>query len=1405
MVVSPDTTSPEPGEEESFNHTGLISSTPLKSSRIRRDLARPSLLPLIEDQFDESDISIGNKSTATPRRLSPAPSQILPPPTETSSPLKRLRSPSRSNSPLVPMPKPRLVISKLVLINFKSYAGRQEIGPFNSVSLFVFVISIYHHTNQSFSAIVGPNGSGKSNVIDSLLFVFGFRASKMRHSKISALIHNSNNAMKANSCTVEVHFRDVIDTADGESEPVPGSELVIARTCTASNNSKYTINGQLSSHTEVTQLLRLRGIDIDHKRFLILQGEIESIAQMKAKADKDNDDGLLEYLEDIIGTAKYKQALEDTQKEIETLNEDCAEKNNRLTLVQKELDGLVDQKNEVLKMLKIENSMTRKQSALYQLISHEASAHIAKSTHAVQQKQLELDEEAKKTGDNQDEIQELTKRHDQILSDIRDKKARADQLSKSLSKKELEKVRIEEKIKHLDTKAKKITKSLEASNKTKGQIETWIDTHTRDSTELEENQVELEAELESELKEMEVIQESLKSKTQQYTDEIEELQRELSPWKDKLAAKDSEISVAKSELELLKEQESAAERAVKEAQKYGQDVMEQGQQKEQELATVQAELENIVGQIERGTAKCQKSETEVNDLKAELNEVREKVDAVKDRLMQTKSQNRVLAGLSRLSKSGRLKGFRGRLGDLGYIDPKYDVAVSTACAALDNMVVDTVESGQECIEYLRKNNLGRARFILLNQQSQRDFSPIQTPENVPRLFDLINPIDERYRQAFYNVVNDTLVARDIDHARKIAYGGRRRWRVVTLDGALVESSGAMSGGGQVFRGKMCLGKDMMAAANDETSDADLDQMNRELATVEEKYNEAQKLHDHMVDALNSLKEKKPHLESRIPRLELEISTLEKTMKEARRRFKETQQEAKLKKPDTKTIDSKESMLVKLQTERDKLETEVKKLSSKIDELQEQIIQVGGLQLRMQKSKVDGLKDRIANISDRLVRGISEKAKQENLLKRETKNVENYGKELEQIKEQNDQLEEELSSMKGGFSELETQVTTINNELEDEQEVLESLKTSLAEKQEEVDSMRSREIELKNSIEELNKAIAEQERRQTKYRELLDDLKLHDLSEFESIDSEIVSQNRPENNDNGPEEDTSDREMSMEVDEEDSQLADKENDGQQATSSMKKAAASTGEGASQAVAATTYELHQFSDSELQSLNAAELKQQISQLEEQTKDARIDMSILRDYKRRMEEFNARKSVVSDAVNARDRVKQTYNDLASQRLSEFMTGFNTISAKLKEMYQMITMGGNAELELVDTLDPFSEGILFSVMPPKKSWRNISNLSGGEKTLSSLALVFALHTYKPTPLYVMDEIDAALDFRNVSIVASYIKDRTKNGQFIVISLRNNMFELARQLVGIYKVNNMTRSIPLINDDIVHEKPQHI
>jgi structural maintenance of chromosome 4 len=220
---------------------------------------------------------------------------------------------------------------------------------------------------------------------------------------------------------------------------------------------------------------------------------------------------------------------------------------------------------------------------------------------------------------------------------------------------------------------------------------------------------------------------------------------------------------------------------------------------------------------------------------------------------------------------------------------------------------------------------------------------------------------------------------------------------------------------------------------------------------------------------------------------------------------------------------------------------------------------------------------------------------------------------------------------------------------------------------------------------------------------------------------------------------------------------------------------------------------FSREELSEIRSiSQLESSIKSLEAEVAEMRPNLKVIQEYREKERIFKLQKEEFDEIERRRDENRVNYENLRKMRHEEFMSGFRQISLRLKELYQLITMGGNAELELVDSLDPFTEGILFSVMPPKKSWKNISNLSGGEKTLSSLALVFALHTFKPTPIYVMDEIDAALDFRNVSIVANYLKERTKDAQFIVISLRNNMFELADRLVGIYKTNQRTKSVTI-------------
>lgn len=222
---------------------------------------------------------------------------------------------------------------------------------------------------------------------------------------------------------------------------------------------------------------------------------------------------------------------------------------------------------------------------------------------------------------------------------------------------------------------------------------------------------------------------------------------------------------------------------------------------------------------------------------------------------------------------------------------------------------------------------------------------------------------------------------------------------------------------------------------------------------------------------------------------------------------------------------------------------------------------------------------------------------------------------------------------------------------------------------------------------------------------------------------------------------------------------------------------------------------YQDEELSTHKTKDLEYKISCLDEQIQGTTTpNIGAIEEYYTRREVYLERVRVLEDITKKRNEMRHLYDEVRKRRHNEFKEGFNIITRKLREMYQMITQGGDAELELVDSMDPFTEGVSFSVRPPKKTWKNITNLSGGEKTLSSLALVFALHYYKPSPLYFMDEIDAALDFKNVSIVANYIRERTRNAQFIIISLRTNMFELSHCLTGIYKVHDCTQSLSMSN-----------
>lgn len=227
---------------------------------------------------------------------------------------------------------------------------------------------------------------------------------------------------------------------------------------------------------------------------------------------------------------------------------------------------------------------------------------------------------------------------------------------------------------------------------------------------------------------------------------------------------------------------------------------------------------------------------------------------------------------------------QGRLGSLGTIAAQYDVAITTACPSLNHMVVDTVDEGQKCLEYLRSQNIGRATFLVLEKISypQAQLARAQTPENAPRLFDLITPKDPKFAQVFYKAVGDTLVAKDMDQANRIAFQGEKRNKVVTLAGQVIETSGAMSGGG----GAPAKGGMSAKLAKDAVSP-------RQLQDLEQARDEAQsKLEEVLRDVrsaeaeLEELNRAGPEIDLRYEKLGLDIQQGKVRMEQAEKRLKD---------------------------------------------------------------------------------------------------------------------------------------------------------------------------------------------------------------------------------------------------------------------------------------------------------------------------------------------------------------------------------------------------------------------------------------------------------------------------------------------------------------------------------------
>ncbi|XP_004406119.1 PREDICTED: structural maintenance of chromosomes protein 4 isoform 4 [Odobenus rosmarus divergens] len=1137
---------------------------------------------------------------------------------------------------------PRLMITHIVNQNFKSYAGEKILGPFH----------------KRFSCIIGPNGSGKSNVIDSMLFVFGYRAQKIRSKKLSVLIHNSDEHKDIQSCTVEVHFQKIIDKEGDDYEVIPNSNFYVSRTAYRDNTSVYHISGKKTTFKDVGNLLRSHGIDLDHNRFLILQGEVEQIAMMKPKGQTEHDEGMLEYLEDIIGCGRLNEPIKVLCRRVEILNEHRGEKLNRVKLVEKEKDALEGEKNIAIEFLTLENEIFRKKNHVCQYYIYDLQKRIAEmetqkekiheDTKEINEKSSILSNEMKAKNKA---VKDVEKKLNKITKFIEENKAKFTQL-------DLEDVQVREKLKHASSKAKKLEKQLQKDKEKVEEFKSIPAKSEKIITETTTRNSALEKEKEKEEEKLKEVMDSLKQETQGLQKEKESREKELMGFSKLVNEARSKMDVAQSELDIYLSRHNTAVSQLSKAKEALITASETLKERKAAIREIEAKLPQSELELKEKEKELQKLTQEEIKLKSLVRDLFQKVEEAKSSLAMNRSRGKVLDAIIQEKKSGRIPGIYGRLGDLGAIDEKYDVAISSCCHALDYIVVDSIDTAQDCVNFLKRQNIGVATFIGLDKMTvwANKMTKIQTPENTPRLFDLIKVKDEKIRQAFYFALRDTLVADNLDQATRVAYQKDRRWRVVTLQGQIIEQSGTMTGGGsKVMKGRM--GSSVV-----EISEQEVNRMESQLERDSQKSVQIQEQKVQLEEAVVKLRHNEREMKNTLEKFTASIQRLSEQEEYLNVQVKELEANVLATAPDKKKQKLLEENVSVFKTEYDSVAERAGKVEAEVKRLHNIIVEINNHKLKAQQDKLDKI---------------------------------------------NKQLDECASAI----TKAQVAIKTADRNLKKAQ-----------------DSVFRTEKEIKDTEKEVDDLTAELKSLEDKAAEVV---KNTNAAEISKISLHPI---------------------------EDSPLE---------------------------------EIAVLSPEDLEAIkNPDSITNQIALLEAQCHEMKPNLGAIAEYKKKEELYLQRVAELDKITCERDQFRQAYEDLRKQRLNEFMAGFYIITNKLKENYQMLTLGGDAELELVDSLDPFSEGIMFSVRPPKKSWKKIFNLSGGEKTLSSLALVFALHHYKPTPLYFMDEIDAALDFKNVSIVAFYIYEQTKNAQFIIISLRNNMFEISDRLIGIYKTYNITKSV---------------
>ena len=1164
--------------------------------------------------------------------------------------------------------------------------------------------------------------------MDAISFVLGVRSVHLRASELKDLIY-SENALNDNH---EISYHEDVPTRASVMaviEDTKHTEHRFQRIVNANASTEYRYNGRITTYASYNAKLEQLNILVKTRNFLVFQGDVESVAEQCSK-------DLSDLMDQISGSRTLKNEYDEARISYEEAAEQLTALVSKRKLLQNELRQVRQHKEAFDRFGALKNEVHNHtiQKILWRL--YHINEIIEIHTDWIEAHASRGEQAQKRLHEKEQMLSEARSMLGSVQQKKLDLENERKQANRSLDGIRPEKDRLIERIEHVNRKLQQAQFLYKQAEKDHDTLKESLKRLESDAELVQTCSDKMKAEQEAALAATSIkLNETdlqnyhdLKLKSQstvvQERSQMEQLQRKIREKQTSLDVHQDRIQDMESKLERLEQ------------------LLASLSETQAELATREPESAEKLGRAKSILSTLQSKKESISSREKQLNEA---LVGCYNRLLRMGQDQRVHEREARLRESLRslrtiFPGVHGRLLDLCKpTQRKYELAIATALGRnAEAVVVNHEKTAVECIEYLRNQRAGQATFIPLDTIQTKPINDrLRSLSPQARLaIDVIQyaPVIER---AVSYACGNAMVCDTLDVARNICYERAQRVKAVTLDGTIIHKTGMITGGPS------------MQETVKKWDDQELQGVQRE--------------RDRCMSELKELQQQKYVLEEEdelvasVTRAQASLQSIRAEQADVMRQTQDAQSEcAAIISQKKKTQD----MIDKLNEDMSQLRSQMSDIEHTIHAADDDIFtefceRIGVANVREYEANQLHISQALNVATQQYQRQLARIAHQRTFAEQQLKNTADrlafIQASMEKERQRIPRLEEELQNCENSiqkYREIKARIQASFEAMQEEHD----------EKTETVNERRKALFHVMRDVEAHRKEVAE---RNDEIAQLdTERANLFRRCRMEALDLPLESGDLA----NVPLEE----DVSMPVSEADNAVQTCRQYDITVDFSRLSDAERTDRGSGK-----EYELQSRIDL---------AREEMEKLTPSTSTAERLDKLEKELKMCEHEIDSGREQVRESRDEFQLIKKQRSDL-------FMKAYHHIADRIDGVYKDLTktkmapMGGVAYLTLEDTDEPFRAGIRYHAMPPMKRFRDMDQLSGGEKTMAALALLFAIHTYQPAPFFVLDEVDAALDAQNVANVSHYIREHASDRfQFIVISLKASLYERSQGLVGVYR-----------------------